>query len=896
MSRTLSLSACLIVRDAAEDLDWCLQSLADEVDEIIVVDTGSSDATKTIARRYAKHVYSYEWQDDFSAARNFALSKARNTWIFFLDSDECLAGEKGALRRAVRGAEGIGEKALSILRREVDETGRSIGMPDNPAVRLLRRGGGLSYHDAVHEYLAYPDGTAPAAPMVPSDELFLYHRGYAPSRKRAKAQRNLAILEKAERDGARKLYLHYYLAGLYYDLGRYKDVRREAELSLTARERPPQGALDLWKNYMTSLEKLGREKELLELCERAVQEVPELPEAYVRLAVAAMNGGDFRQGEQLLLEAKAREAVFSSACPGEYDTFHAALPQVDVLLAACREKLGIVSSETERTHREEKSEEKDMEPAKQMVKPMVPQKRELPPEVAAQERAAEAFARVVPPAAKTVVLFGCGRGASGKILQQYHPGMRIYGFTAVRSDAVHAGRVLAAAFVGTPETADLEMYGLSDVDCIAYDAASCGVLTVSALRRHAAVLAADGQMVLQMPAGASAAAARVSASLQEAGFEAILNFRLEDAIVVRASRSPVTSCALQTIVGEGIVTARVRVDEPDAMLATVPGFVTRKDDAGISTKLAEQMDASIIIRQRKSYDTFENGLKTVEFLRKHHHLLLYEIDDNPIRWAEKDKDMHQLDFIGSHAVQVSTPALADVIRPYNPHVFVFENQLCALPDARDYAAEEQAHSGRVMLFFGALNREEDYGDILPALNAAFRKYGDQLQIRVLADVNFYQQLETEHKEFIADPKLYDGRFVPYDVYTHVLHTADISLLPLHDTEFNRTKSDLKFIESAAHGAVVLASPTVYERTVVDGCTGCIYHSPEEFTAKLERLIEDKRYRHAIAAAGRQYVKEHRLLSQHYLERAQAYQWLISHQKELDRELGERLEKLKEWER
>ena len=133
--------------------------------------------------------------------------------------------------------------------------------------------------------------------------------------------------------------------------------------------------------------------------------------------------------------------------------------------------------------------------------------------------------------------------------------------------------------------------------------------------------------------------------------------------------------------------------------------------------------------------------------------------------------------------------------------------------------------------------------------------------------------------------------MPYETYQSVLHTADISLLPLHNTEFNRTKSDLKFIESAAHGAVVLASPTVYERTVVDGCTGCIYHTPEEFAEKLQHLIEDKVYRHAIAAAAWQYVKDHRLLSQHYLERAEAYRWIIAHHEELDRELGERLEKL-----
>ena len=121
MSHETFLSACLIVRDAAEDLAWCLESIADEVDEIVVVDTGSQDATRQIARRFTKHVFPFAWQDDFSAARNFALSKVHGRWAFCIDSDERLQGEKGALRRAVKGAEGLGEKALSRLRHEVDE-------------------------------------------------------------------------------------------------------------------------------------------------------------------------------------------------------------------------------------------------------------------------------------------------------------------------------------------------------------------------------------------------------------------------------------------------------------------------------------------------------------------------------------------------------------------------------------------------------------------------------------------------------------------------------------------------------------------------------------------------------------------------------------------------------
>ena len=225
--------------------------------------------------------------------------------------------------------------------------------------------------------------------------------------------------------------------------------------------------------------------------------------------------------------------------------------------------------------------------------------------------------------------------------------------------------------------------------------------------------------------------------------------------------------------------------------------------------------------------------------------------------------------------------------------FVMENHLKELPAPRDYTAEERERQGCVTIFFGALNREADWQDILPAINRAAKKYAGKVRFRVLADKLFYQALETQDKEYIGDPKQYDGKFVPFSVYESVLHSADISLLPLHDSEFNRTKSDLKFIESAGHGAVVLASPTVYERTVVDGCTGCIYRSAEEFEAKLVRLIEDGRYRHAIAAAAYQYVKENRLMSQHYLERAKVYKDLLAHKDELDQELEQRLLDIRE---
>jgi glycosyltransferase involved in cell wall biosynthesis len=80
----------MIVKNEEAILARCLDSVADLVDEVIIVDTGSTDATKQIAAKYATHIYDYIWQDDFADARNFAFSKASKEYLYSADADEIL--------------------------------------------------------------------------------------------------------------------------------------------------------------------------------------------------------------------------------------------------------------------------------------------------------------------------------------------------------------------------------------------------------------------------------------------------------------------------------------------------------------------------------------------------------------------------------------------------------------------------------------------------------------------------------------------------------------------------------------------------------------------------------------------------------------------------------------
>jgi len=85
------LSVCMIVRNEAEQLSQCLSSIQAVADEIIVVDTGSRDNSRTIARQYGAKVFDFEWRDNFAAARNFSLEQAGGNWILVLDADETIA-------------------------------------------------------------------------------------------------------------------------------------------------------------------------------------------------------------------------------------------------------------------------------------------------------------------------------------------------------------------------------------------------------------------------------------------------------------------------------------------------------------------------------------------------------------------------------------------------------------------------------------------------------------------------------------------------------------------------------------------------------------------------------------------------------------------------------------
>jgi len=354
---------------------------------------------------------------------------------------------------------------------------------------------------------------------------------------------------------------------------------------------------------------------------------------------------------------------------------------------------------------------------------------------------------------------------------------------------------------------------------------------------------------------------------------------------------PPKKTLIQTLIGEETVCAPSRVHMPNAFFMTEPNVFITSSQVGKPYKLfdKEQFEDRIFINQRMCFPSFAVGLDFFNVLRQKGILFISEMDDHPILWEEDYKKTAWINFRAVHAIQTSTPYLADYLSQFNPHVTVFANQLRRLPPPRDFD-EEFKLKNPVTIFFGALNRDGEFIELLPLLNRIARLYGNRVAFKILARKNLFDALETDNKTFVGDLNKYDGQFVSFDTYEKAIRSSDIALLPLRDNEFNRSKSDLKFIECAANGATVLASPLVYANTIQDGVTGFIYRDDREFTNKLNLLIRNKNLRRMVAEKAYAYVKAERLMSQHYMERLEWYRELLLRLPELTNEAAERIGK------
>lgn len=550
----------------------------------------------------------------------------------------------------------------------------------------------------------------------------------------------------------------------------------------------------------------------------------------------------------------------------------------------------------------------------------------------------------IPPGASTVLEVGCGDGGLGEAYRRRNPRCRYLGIEGDPAAAKTAALALSEVLCVDVEREPLP-FGPGPFDCIVFGDILEHLSDPWSLLQHCATtLAEDGVMLLCVPnvehwsfAARLLAGnwdyepsglldhrhlrwfskATIERALQAAGLAVVdvtpRIFPQEQAeaflraiapalsaqgideqgyrqralplqYICRAMRTPPARLHLRASMLDHVGgVSHIRVVQPCRAMMACPGVgleivSVRQVAPGQGLALADDApDTARIFVFHRPILAGDHGLAVLRELIAEGWLTICEFDDHPgVFPAMQTEELYS--FQAVHAVQTSTERLARVFGASNPEIGVFPNAIQDLPAPANFQTPD-----RLTLLFAGINREQEWPPLIEAINSAAALAGERLAFRVIGDQGFFDALATPHKSFTP--------LCDYETYLGMLAQSEISFMPLRATEFNQCKSDLKFIEAAAHRVVALASPTVYERSLEDGRTGVIFRDPTELAGQLLRLLADPPRARAIGDAARLMVSQRRMLYQQAGERLAWYRSLWERREELHRALVARVPEL-----
>lgn len=235
----ITVSLCMIVRDEEEVLGRCLDSVADLVDEIVIVDTGSVDRTKEIAAQYKARIVDFEWIEDFAAARNFSFAQATQTYIMWLDADDVLfEKDRKKFRELKKSLPPEVDSVVMEYHLTFDSAGNAAaGSRRN---RLVKRSKGYKWFNPIHEYLEVSEGNVMLSDIAVSHKRMGDH-----------SDRNMRIFKKQIATGkelqGREL---YYYANELVDQKQYAEAAENYNRFL-------QGPVEYSEDHMLACSKLA---------------------------------------------------------------------------------------------------------------------------------------------------------------------------------------------------------------------------------------------------------------------------------------------------------------------------------------------------------------------------------------------------------------------------------------------------------------------------------------------------------------------------------------------------------------------------------------------------------------------------------------------------------------
>ncbi|HET9896444.1 MAG TPA: glycosyltransferase [Streptosporangiaceae bacterium] len=297
----------MIVKDEEHFLEDCLLSAERYVDEIIIVDTGSSDATKAIARSHTDRLYDYDGPpDDFASARNMSLAHASSDWIFCLDADERLPPAQGELLRRAACSAGEGTGAYFVVRYNIFGTG---GFYTDRAVRLFRNSDNLRYEGIVAESAIA--SLEREGMRVEDTRVFINHFGMSRLRvvRDGKAKRYIQLLNaRAGQEGA-TAETSAQLSLTYRALGDMHNAEIQSDMAIAL----DRGAFLAWYFRGHLMRSLGRLETAMAAYETALALNSSDPVVATMLALTLLMMGDIDGAELRLQRALRKDPNFVHA-------------------------------------------------------------------------------------------------------------------------------------------------------------------------------------------------------------------------------------------------------------------------------------------------------------------------------------------------------------------------------------------------------------------------------------------------------------------------------------------------------------------------------------------------------------------------------------------------------
>ncbi len=293
------LSLCMIVKNEEKNIVLCLQSIEDLVDEIVLIDTGSEDKTIQKAKKFGVKTYNFPWQNNFSAARNYALRKTKGQWILVLDADERLEKVSPYLLR----------QTLSKAKEEgfyvavYNYQGKNQGYTRSYSLRLFRNHPLYRYTGKIHEQILPSIKKNNPQALIGWSQLIIHHDGYLKEAVtlKDKAERNLEILLNESQDVKNTPFYNLNLAMEYLRLGQLLEAETKLREGWETVNIHDSYAHCLLLKLIACLHAERKDREALVYCHQGLEHYPDFADIYYYYGICLMKTGDSEEAKRILL-------------------------------------------------------------------------------------------------------------------------------------------------------------------------------------------------------------------------------------------------------------------------------------------------------------------------------------------------------------------------------------------------------------------------------------------------------------------------------------------------------------------------------------------------------------------------------------------------------------------